>query len=217
VIILSGFLLEAVKITSEAVYDQMVEDYADTSEPDELKALKALWIVEYGLVAEKETLFDKKILERGREVNETSCLACHHRPHAAVISYPFSRLIRPLAPGLDRAGVRTALYYLHFLACFIGLALLPFTKMFHLIATPISLAVGALTDRAQESPAARANRTRIEQDGCEPCGVCREECPVRISREEQTEGAGQYGPEGDYALGVDWDRLGVRPSRESKA
>ena len=217
VIILSGFFLEATKIPSEAVYGQMVEDYSDATEPEEAAALKALWIVEYGLVTGEEVLFDEKTVEAGRELNETSCLACHDRPGAAFISYPLSRLIKPLAPALDRTGLRTVLYYIHFLACFIGLALLAWTKMFHLIATPVSLMVNALTDRESETPAAAANRTLIEQDGCEPCGVCRSGCPVRINREERTGQGEQYGPEGEYALGVDWERLGARPAREREA
>ncbi len=38
--------------------------------------------------------------------------------------------------ALDRGGASNILWYIHFLACFIGLAYLPFSKMFHIISTP---------------------------------------------------------------------------------
>lgn len=40
VIMISGFLLKGVKIISSSVFDQMVEDYADPGETEEVRSLK---------------------------------------------------------------------------------------------------------------------------------------------------------------------------------
>jgi len=211
VIIASGFMLEATKITSQTVFGQMVEEYSDSEAAGDISALESLWVTDYGLVTTNKTSLDSATLAKGRELNDNNCLDCHDKPGSAFVSYPLSRIFG--SAGGD--GLRNLLYYIHFLACFVGLALLPWTKMFHIVATPASLYIAALTDKDAETPAAAANRKIIEQDGCEPCAVCRDECPIRKNRADRTGGDPQFGPEGEYAVGVDWNRLGARPIREN--
>lgn len=50
VIMLSGFLLEGMKIVSEAKFDEMVEFYSSHDEEEELAGLREIWAREYGVV-----------------------------------------------------------------------------------------------------------------------------------------------------------------------
>jgi len=77
----------------------------------------------------------------------------HSRPQSAVLSYGTALLMRPVALALDRAHVPTILWYVHFLACFIGLAYLPFSRMFHIFATPVSLMANAVMEKNTSAPA----------------------------------------------------------------
>jgi nitrate reductase gamma subunit len=129
VIVISGFLLEATKISSHSTFQRMVEDYGDLSERKELEALEGYWVRYFGLVSpEISGALSKSSLEQGRDLHEKSCAACHSRPHWAPISYSLSGSLRVFALAMDRAGGQTALWYLHFMACFIGLVYLPFSK-----------------------------------------------------------------------------------------
>ncbi len=48
VIFISGFLLEGTKIISESVFNQMVSDYSDLEEEEEIEPLKVVWAKNYG-------------------------------------------------------------------------------------------------------------------------------------------------------------------------
>ena len=194
VIVCSGFMLDALKITSVGEFDAMVEEYGEPEEIEDTKALEALWVAEYGLASSRVTQpVSEEVLATGREVNQASCIDCHARPQAAFVSYPISRIIKPLAEGMDKAGARTLFWYIHILACFFGLAYLAFSKMFHIISTPVSLIVAELSDK-DESPASAATRRMIELDGCSHGGACHEECPVRQKRVERIEDSPVYEP-----------------------
>ena len=193
-IVCSGFMLDGLKITSVGEFDAMVEEYGDPEEVGETKALEALWVAQYGLVSSRVTKqVPDELLGTGREVNEANCISCHSRPQAAFVSYPVSRILAPVAEGLDKAGVGTLLWYVHILACFFGLAYLAFSKMFHIISTPVSLLVVELSGK-DESPASAATRQMIELDGCSHGGACHEECPVRQKRIERIEDSQAYEP-----------------------
>lgn len=210
VIICSGFVLEGLKIASMQEFTAMVEDYGDPEDAQATNALKAYWVAEFGVVAPEVSLpVSADLMESGREAHEASCVSCHSRPQAAFVSYPFSRLLAPVATGLDRAGLRRMLWYAHILACFFGLAYLAFSKMFHVISTPVSLMVAALADEAQE-PSTAATRQMIELDGCRHGGACHEECPVRRRRVERIEESGAYGPMAAFLDGKSARELGSR-------
>jgi len=184
VIMVSGFLLEGVKITSYGRYQEMVEAYVDAGDKEELTALESLWIKEYGVVSPMlKGPFKADVLEKGRELNE-SCISCHSRPQWAFMGYGVAKAIAPVAVGLDKTGLPALLWYIHFLTCFIGLAYLPFSKMFHILAGPISLLANAVMDPGTSDPVNIATRQIMELDACTHCGACTLRCSVGVVFEE---------------------------------
>ena len=191
----SGFLLESLKITSDGAFTGMVAQYAGSGlSESETTALKAYWVAEYGLVpASPVPSHDADIVAQGRTVHEAVCQSCHTSPRAAFVSYPLSRALAPVAAGLDRAGAVKALWYLHVLTCFAGLAYLAFSKMFHMVSTPVSLVVAEVAGTAQQ-PAVSATRQAIELDGCSHGGACHDTCPVRLRRLDRIGDTEPYEP-----------------------
>ena len=151
------------KITSHSEFERMVEDYAGLDDEDEIAALKAFWITEEGLVAAHGA--EEADIDTGREVHSAYCADCHAPAKYAFAGFGVARLIRPLAVWLDQAGAVNILWHLHFIACFAGLAYLPFSKMFHLIATPVSLIVNRVMDPQKAAPANR-NDAANDRVGC---------------------------------------------------
>jgi len=184
VIMLSGVLLEATKISSHSIYKSMVEEYADSEDEEELKALEAFWVKAFGVVSPHvKAPFDENILSRGKELHEVSCAACHSKPQWAPLSYGVSKMMKPVALSLDRVDVSTFLWYVHFLACFVGLAYLPFSKMFHIFASPLSLLANAVVDVENSDPANVATKQVMELDACTHCGTCSQQCSVGVTFE----------------------------------
>jgi hypothetical protein len=105
--------------------------------------------------------------------------------------------------------------YIHFMACFFGLALLAFSKMFHMVSTPVSLVIAEVSKPYQDHATA-ANRQMIELDGCSHGGGCHEECPVRKRRMERIEQSVQYEPMLSYAEQMSADKLGSRAVSSSE-
>jgi len=181
-IMVSGILLEGTKIGSYSTYKDMVEEWAGLEEEEEeFKALTAFWVQEYATVApDMEGPFEPEVLELGKEVHEMSCAACHSKPQWAFTGFPVARAVKGIALGLDRAGVHTLLWYLHFLACFIGLAYLPFSKFFHIITSPLSLLVNSVMNGEKSDPANIATKQALEFDACMHCGNCTNRCSVGV-------------------------------------
>jgi heterodisulfide reductase subunit C/nitrate reductase gamma subunit len=182
VIMVSGVFLEGAKITSYGAFQQMVEDYADTDVEAELRTLESLWVNDFGLVSPNVTApFEDDTLEAGRDLHEMSCVGCHASSKWAFMGFGTSKALRPMALFLDRTGAPLVLWYIHILACFIGLAYLPFSKMFHIIASPISLLAGAVMDRDQSDPANIATRQVMELDACMHCCTCSLRCSAAVA------------------------------------
>ena len=101
IIIFSGFLLEAGQIVSEPVFDEMVAEYGDLNDSEALAALQSYWAEYYGVVfAEAPDLKDPDLIAAGEEIHLENCADCHARPSAAFVSYPISRIIKPVGrPG----------------------------------------------------------------------------------------------------------------------
>ncbi|RLA92302.1 MAG: nitrate reductase, partial [Deltaproteobacteria bacterium] len=159
IIMISGFLLESTKITSYTKFQDMVEEYTIQADEEELRTLEAHWVAKFGVVSpEVKAPFDAETLEAGQEAHEMSCVECHSRPQWGFASYTLSRITKPAALVLDRANIHSILWYLHFLACFIGLAYLPFSKMFHIFTTPLSLLANAVMEKDKSDPANIATR-----------------------------------------------------------
>jgi len=187
VIMISGFVLEGTKILSHSIYQEMVEEYSGLGEEEveELRALEAYWVQGFGVVSpDVKGPFDEKILKQGEELHEMSCASCHSRPQWAIISYPASWVIRPMGLFMDRTNVHIGLWYLHFLACFFGLAYLPFSKFFHIFSTPLYLLVDGVMDEVESDPANMATRQALQIDACTHCGDCTIRCSVAVAINE---------------------------------
>jgi heterodisulfide reductase subunit C len=78
------------------------------------------------------------------------------------------------------AAMVALFWNLHFLACFAGLAYLPFSKFFHILTGPLSLLVDAGMDMTRADPANVATRRMIELDACTHCGACTLRCSVGV-------------------------------------
>ena len=182
VIILSGIFLKGTKITSFSRYQEMVEEYADTDDEEELRALESFWIKEFHVVSPNTRApFDKEILEQGKELHESSCSACHSTPQSAFTGYVVARGTKAFALGLDRAGIPVLLWYIHFLSCFFGLAYLPFSKMFHIVVSPVSLLANAVMDKERSDPANILTKQMMELDACTHCCTCSLRCSVAVA------------------------------------
>ncbi len=185
VILLSGFLLEAVKISSLSAYDEMVETYTVQADPEELLALEAYWVNEMGLVSHRvQGPFDARALEQGRSAHELQCMQCHATPQWAFASYAASRALMPAAAQTGGAGTRSILWNVHFFSCLLGLAILPFSKMLHIFTTPLSLLVNAVMEKGRSDPANIATRQIMELDACTHCGACTERCSLAPTLED---------------------------------
>lgn len=176
VIMVSGLLLEGAKMLSHREYQQMVQDFADTDDPQELRALESYWVEEFGVASpDVSPPFPEETLSQGREVHEMSCAFCHAKSPWAFAGYGANRALFPIASFLEKIQGVLILWHIHILACFIGLAYVPFSKMFHILSTPVGLAVSTATDEHSD-PANIATRQAIELDACTQCGTCSLRC-----------------------------------------
>jgi heterodisulfide reductase subunit C/nitrate reductase gamma subunit len=176
-IMISGIVLEGAKITSYSKYQSMIAEYADTDDEVELRALESLWVRDFGVVSPHVTgPFDSEVIAQGQEIHEMNCAACHSSPKWAFMGYATAKALSPIAISLDKAGGATFLWYIHILACFIGLAYLPFSKMFHIIVSPLSLLANAVMDMNTSDPANIATRQVMELDACMHCCTCSLRC-----------------------------------------
>jgi heterodisulfide reductase subunit C/nitrate reductase gamma subunit len=185
VIIFSGIFLEGVKITSHTAFQGMVTDYAgldEDSDAEEIEALESYWVKDFGVVSPNvKGPFDEDILEQGKDSHDANCAECHSRPVWAFTGYAVAKTIKPFALALDNLGTVNILWYIHFLACFIGLAYLPFSKMFHIISTPVSLLANAVMEKETADPMNIVTRQVMELDACTHCGTCSLRCSASTS------------------------------------
>ncbi len=190
VIMISGYVVESSKIVSESVFIRMMKDFSSAPDPaDEVaikafwlsegNALKAYWTSEYGTVfADFKTPITPELIARGKQLNEESCASCHAPTRTAFISYPLSRALRPAAVPMDRIKADIIFYYIHVLACFAGLAYLPFSKFFHIITDPLTMIVNGMSDKKKVNQAGAMPRRAMELDACTNCGTCSRYCSV---------------------------------------
>ena len=179
VIVVSGILLEGSQILSPAVFNDMVEDYMGDDDPDEVAALQGYWAAELGawqpLPGPAGRDYDAAL---GEAAHEAYCASCHTRPQAAFLSYPVSRVMKPAARIMAAVRVDIWLWYLHYMASCLALACLPFTRIFHLIATPANLLARAAGPVAAGPSTLRPMRRALGLDACTHCGACSVHCSV---------------------------------------
>jgi len=179
VILLSGFLLEAVQIFSAPIFDEMVADYMRSDDPEETAPLKSYWAEEYGVVfPEAVDTESPELLYAGQKLHEDYCAVCHVRPISAFVSYPLSISMRSFANALNAIRADIWLWYVHFIACFIGLACLPFSKFFHFISVPLNLMIRTKSPQVGSDDWNRAVKRSIGMDACTHCGICSLHCSV---------------------------------------
>lgn len=176
--IASGAALEATQIISPTLFDQMVVDYMGSDDAEEIVPLKAYWAAHFDVAFTPAPAADPKLLEQGALLHADYCAACHSRPGSAILAYPLALAIKPLAAPLSRIELETWLWYAHFMISCLALALLPFSKLFHLLATPISLLTRALGPARSDRPANRPTRRALGLDACTHCGICSQHCSV---------------------------------------
>jgi heterodisulfide reductase subunit C len=177
VIMFSGIGLEGLKITSHSEFMRMVEDYAGLDDEEEIQALEAVWVDDFGVVSPNiRGPFDDDLLSVGHEVHEGSCLDCHASAKWAFTGFTMAKLMKPVAIPLDRADGVTIFWYIHIIACFAGLAYLPFSKMFHMFAVPLCLIAGQVMDPKRSLPANILTRQMVELEACTHCGSCSLHC-----------------------------------------
>jgi heterodisulfide reductase subunit C/nitrate reductase gamma subunit len=181
VIVISGFLLEAAKITSQSAFQRMAEEYAGQTDSEELRPLESYWVENFGVVAPGLTApFDAATLARGKTDHEINCAQCHSSAKWGFGGYAVSIPMKPVASALDGADVPFFLTWVHYLASLFLLAYLPFCKMFHIVSTPLSLIVNSVMD-AEGAPANVATRQMLELDACTHCGACTLRCSVAVT------------------------------------
>jgi heterodisulfide reductase subunit C/nitrate reductase gamma subunit len=178
-VLLTGFLLEANKIVSPQVFYRMAREYSGRADPIERMPLRAFWAREFGVAFDdlKEPI-TPELLRHGRAMHEADCETCHAGAASAFVAYPLSRLLVPFSRWLDDAQAPSWLLYLHVLACFIGLATLPFTRFFHAVAAPVNLLLNGVAPPQALPNAARATRRALALDACVGCGICDAHCAV---------------------------------------
>jgi heterodisulfide reductase subunit C/nitrate reductase gamma subunit len=178
-IVLSGIFLEASKIVSYQRYQEMVSENSSITDEGEVRALKAYWAKEFAVVFPQTPPADSATLKKGQELHLLNCASCHSKPSSAFLSYGLAKAISPAALVVSQTNVRNSLWVVHFLICFIGLALLPFTKFFHILTSPLVLLINGVMDRATALPANIATVQAIELDACTHCATCTQHCSVR--------------------------------------
>jgi len=178
-IILSGMLLESSKISSYSAFTIMAEDYGDLTEPEEMLPLETYWAAEHGLVSPNVAKpFDPDLIEEGMEIHGDTCMECHAPAQNAFVSFSLAKIVGPIVSGLGDEGAVNLLFYLHIICCLGLLAWLPFSKMFHIIAAPVSLLINGVMGFKEpgKDPANVLNRRMIGLSACTHCGSCSELC-----------------------------------------
>ena len=179
VIMISGFFLEASKIISAPIFDEMVDDWGTMLDDDELSTLTVYWQEKYGVVFPNQTIeVTQEALEAGEEANDNNCGACHSKSAWAFASYPISLGMRPMAGLFNAWRLDIWLWYIHFLSCFIGLAYLPFSNLLHIITSPMSILVNGVVGQTIKKPENRATRRALDLQACTHCGTCTLHCSV---------------------------------------
>ncbi len=175
----TGVLVEGAQMVSEPVFDEMVADYLGSEEDADLEAIRAHWADAFGMVfGEGRTAADPEVRAAGEALHRETCATCHSPPQSAFLSYPVSRALAGAADGLNRRRADIALLRIHYLSCFLLLAAAPFTKLFHLLGTPVTLLARRRRQGAEDTPPAPRSLPALALSGCTRCGVCSRHCSV---------------------------------------
>ena len=183
-VILSGFLLEAVKIISEPVFIEMVEEYSDIDEGTDLEDLKIYWEKNYNVVFNETLLYTPEKLALGKDLNESFCLDCHSPIKSAFISNTIAQTLKKTGVWLNYHRADKYVYYAHYFLCLLILVSLPFSRLFHVFLIPVAsleknlkkeqLVPGPYQDQ-YPNPGYINTATLY---ACTNCGFCSDVCSV---------------------------------------
>ncbi len=184
-IICSGVFLEGLTMTSHSEFERMLDDYAGIYDEEEITAIESFWVENYALVsptinAPLNVSKNAELLSLGEEVNDTYCMSCHVSNKWGFLGYGAAKIIKPFAVWLDQSNGVSIFWYIHIIGCFLGLAILPFTKMFHMVSVPVSMFVNAVRDDDISVPENLATINAMELDACTHCGVCTQSCSASM-------------------------------------
>ena len=176
-IVISGIFLEGLKISSYNEFQSMEQEYAALDDENDIRALESLWVRDYGLVSTTvKGPFDNAVISHGSELNQENCISCHSLNKWAFTGYGIATLLKPVALLLERVGAVNIFSFLHIILVSLGLAYLPFSKMFHAIATPCSLLTNAVMQGGKSNPINIMTRQMMELEACTHCGTCNQYC-----------------------------------------
>lgn len=92
--------------------------------------------------------------------------------------------MHPAVPWFTSARAGAGLYTVHFLASFAVLALLPFTGLVHILATPLLLIITSVIGPEKTDSRTAALIRNIELSACMHCTICTAHCKVAIALDE---------------------------------
>jgi nitrate reductase gamma subunit len=146
---------------------------------------KATGSSEYGTVSPNGSAgpFEAELLALGHQVHMDNCAQCHSPNKSAFVGYATAKTMSPIALFLDRFDGVGVFWHIHIIACFVGLAYLPFGKMLHVFSSSLSLLANAVMDPKRSLPANIATRQALELDACTRCGTCNLHCSVSVAYE----------------------------------
>jgi heterodisulfide reductase subunit C len=154
-----------------------VDEYASLSGEEEGKALEAFWVQENGLISPNvKPPPAPELVAKGMEINGESCIECHVSNRNAFASFAMAKITPLFFAVLGDSATVMLFWYLHIVACLAFLAWLPFSKMFHIVAAPVSLILKCVTGDQVQEPANILTRQMIGLSACTHCGTCSLEC-----------------------------------------
>ena len=185
-VILSGFLLEAVKIISEPVFMEMVQEYSDINEDADLEDLKIYWEKQYHVAFNEASHYTREKFDAGRQLNEDFCMDCHSPVKSAFISGSIALSLKKTGIFLNSHRADHLVYYIHYFLSLLILVCLPFSRLFHVFLIPIaSLEKNLKKDRIYAGPEQPQNQDQIQGYintatlyACTNCGFCSDSCSV---------------------------------------
>lgn len=176
-IMLSGFLLEATKIISPNVFDRMTESYFLPEEETDVPALQAYWSTRNGVIFSPPASTDASLVAKGEELSANNCNYCHSDTASAFLSRALATAISPAAQTLNTVRADEYFWYLHIVLALLALALMPYGKFLHPVATPANLTARGGSHSATPPLASTAAR-KLGLEACTRCGECSLHCSV---------------------------------------
>jgi heterodisulfide reductase subunit C len=175
-IILSGFLLEAVKIISQPVFTEMVEDYSDIDEDTGLEDLKIYWEKHYNMIFKETLVITREKLANGKDLNEAYCIDCHSPVKSAFISNTIAGSLKKIGVWLNQHRADNFVYYVHYYLCLLILVSLPFSRLFHIFLIPVAGLEKKIKKGQLDQPPGYINTATLY--ACTNCGYCSDVCSV---------------------------------------